>query len=282
MDQSHLQEAIPGIKSKRLGLDSDKFLNRLNRKIVGVMTGIDELDRKLQGLSGFFAILGEPKACKSTFVLQLALHNAKLGNPVFFIDQENGQQRLSERIMCNLYGESWSSVRKMSELREKYEALSRLPLYMNFGKIEMPDIEACVDEMLRLHPGRRGLVIVDSLQSVARNLSDLRMSVDQWLLDLDAMKLKYDGLLSIGIVCEKRRGTYGEASVDAAKESGRIEYKVEQQLDMRNTGDQIIIECTLNRDGPKGMRVPLQKALKDINNEHSFTFRLEPSQGIFE
>lgn len=282
MHKAHQQEISHGLRTKRLGLNADSFLDRLNRKVVGVETGILELDQKLQGLAGFFAVLGEPKACKSTFVMQLALHNAKMGNPVFFIDQENGQQRLTERILCNLYGESWSSVRRMEELREKYEALSRLPLYMNFGKIEMPDIEASVDEMLRLHPNRRGLVIVDSLQSVARNLSDLRMSVDQWLLDLDAMKLKYDGLLSIGIVCEKRRGTYGEASVDAAKESGRIEYKVEQQLDMRNTGDQIIIECTLNRDGPKGMRVPLQKALKNIHNEHSFMFRLEQSKGVFE
>lgn len=270
------------LSNRRLGLDADRFMSNLTRKITGVQTGIEKLDKQLLGLAGFFAILGEPKSCKSTFAMQLALYNAKIGNPVFFIDQENGKQRLSERILCHLHNETWSSVRQMQGLGEKYQGLSKLPLYMNFGKIEMTEIEAAVDEMLRLHPGKRGLVIVDSLQSVARNLADLRMSVDQWLLDLDAMKLKYDGNLSIGIICEKRRGTYGEAQVDAAKESGRIEYKVEQQLDMRNTGDQIIIECTLNRDGPRGMKVPLRKALKDSDNEHSFTFKLEAEQGIFD
>ena len=270
------------LSNRKLGLDTDKFMNRISRKIVGVQTGIEKLDKQLLGLAGFFAILGEPKACKSTFAMQLALYNAKIGNPVFFIDQENGKQRLTERILCNLHGESWSSVRAMEGLREKHASLSKLPLYMQFGQINMDEIRSSVEEMLRLHPGKRGLVIVDSLQSVARNLADLRMSVDQWLLDLDAMKLQYDGQLSIGVICEKRRGTYGEASVDAAKESGRIEYKVEQQLDMRNTGEQIIIECTLNRDGPRGMKVPLRKTLKDGNNEHSFTFRLEAEQGLFD
>lgn len=280
MSQQQVQTSF--LSNRRLGLDADKFMSNITRKVVGVQTGIEKLDKQLLGLAGFFAILGEPKACKSTFAMQLAIHNAKIGNPVFFIDQENGKQRLSERILCHLHNETWSSVRQMQGLGEKYHGLSKLPLYMSFGKIEMNEIEASVDEMLRLHPGKRGLVIVDSLQSVARNLADLRMSVDQWLLDLDAMKLKYDGNLSIGIICEKRRGTYGEASVDAAKESGRIEYKVEQQLDMRNTGDQIIIECTLNRDGPRGMKVPLRKALKDNSNEHSFTFRLEAEKGIFD
>lgn len=269
------------LSNKRLGLDTDKFIERMKRKVVGVQTGIEKLDKELLGLAGFFAILGEPKSCKSTFAMQLALHNANIGNPVFFIDQENGKQRLTERILCNQFNETWTSVKEMQGLRERHAGLSKLPLYFSFGKIEMAEIELAVCEMLQMHPGKRGLVIIDSLQAVARNLSDLRMSVDQWLLDLDAMKLKYDGQLSIGIVCEKRRGTYGEASVDAAKESGRIEYKVEQQLDMRNTGQQIIIECTLNRDGPRGIKVPLRKCLKN-NNEHAFTFKLEAEKGLLE
>lgn len=278
---AHPQEAS-FLSNRKLGLDTDKFMNRINRKVVGIQTGIKKLDEKLQGLAGFVSILGEPKACKSTFVMQLALFNAKeLGNPVFFIDQENGKQRLTERILCNLHEQSWSSVRRMEGLRERHQDLSKLPLYMNFGKTEMPEIEMAIEEMLRLHPGKRALIIVDSLQSVARNLADLRMSVDQWLLDLDALKLKFDGQICIVIICEKRRGTYGEASVDAAKESGRIEYKVEQQLDMRNTGDEIIIECTLNRDGPRGMKVPLRKHFKDPSDEHSFTFKLEAIQELF-
>lgn len=282
MAQTHQQvpqESFLG--PKRLGLETDKFLDRLSRKMVGVQTGILELDKKLQGLAGFFSIIGEPKACKSTFVMQLALHNAKIGNPVLFIDQENGKQRLTERILCNLHDETWSSVRHMERLREKYQQLSELPLYLHCGKIEISEIDEAVNEMLRVHTGRKALVIVDSLQAATKNLGDMRLSVDQLLLDLDALKLKYDGRVSIGIVCEKRRGAYGEASVDAAKESGRIEYKVEQQLDLRNTGEQVIIECTLNRDGPKGMFLPLRRSLRDITDERSFTFKLEPVEELF-
>ena len=67
---------------------------------------------------------------------------------------------------------------------------------------------------------------------------------------------------------------------DEAKESGRIEYKIEQQLDLRNQDGQIIIECTLNRDGPKGVQVPLIKVLKNPANEHSFTFRLQEEERV--
>lgn len=268
--------------NKRLGQDADKFMHNVTRKVTGIQTGIEKLDKQLLGLAGFVSIIGEPKSCKSTFAMQLATYNAKIGNPVLFIDQENGKQRITERLLCHLHNESWSTVRHMQGLREKYEALSKLPLYFNFGRIEIEDIESMLKEMLEAHPGKKAVVIVDSLQSVARNLSEMRLSVDQWVVDLDGLKLKYDGQVCFIIICEKRRGTYGEAAVDAAKESGRIEYKVEQQLDLRNSGEHIIIECTLNRDGPKGMRVPLKRTLKDESNEHSFTFKLEAEHGIFD
>lgn len=268
------------LSSKKLGLDVDSFLKHLHKEVNGIKTGIDRLDSQLLGLAGFVGIIGEPKACKSTLALQIAAYNISQGNPVYFIDQENGKSRLSHRLLCHLHGLSWGELKRLPNVGELYSRLSQLPLHCHFGKVDMPDIEAAVDKMMKGYPGKKALVVVDSLQSVARNLSDLRMSVDQWLLDLDALKLKYDGQLTILIICEKRRGAYGAASVDSAKESGRIEYKIEQQLDLRNQDGQIIIECTLNRDGPKGVQVPLVKVLKNPANEHSFTFRLEQEEEL--
>ena len=57
-------------------------------------------------------------------------------------------------------------------------------------------------------------------------------------------------------------------------------FRSEQQLDLRNQDGQIVIECTLNRDGPKGVQVPLVKVLKNTANEHSFTFRLEQEEEL--
>jgi hypothetical protein len=253
----------------------------MSQQVIGVETGLARLDKSLGGLPGFFSIIGEPKSNKSTFALQIAVHNAKMGNPVLFVDQENGRARTARRLLCHLHKESWSDLRKRPELGELYQGLSKLPLYFHFGKVEASDIDQAIDAMLALHPNKRAIVVIDSLQSVARNLSDLRMSVDQWLLDIEALKLKYDGKVAIGIVCEKRRGTYGEASIDAAKESGRIEYKTELQLDMRNAGEQVIIECTINRDGPRGVKVPVVKVLKNENDERSFCFKLEQDEDIF-
>lgn len=246
----------------------------------GIKTGIDRLDSQLLGLAGFVGIIGEPKACKSTLALQIAAYNASQGNPVYFIDQENGKTRLSHRLLCHLHNLSWGELKQASNAGELYKQLSQLPLHCHFGKVDMENIEFAVDNMLQMYKNKRALLVVDSLQSVARNLSDLRMSIDQWLLDLDALKLKHDGQLTIIIICEKRRGAYGVATADSAKESGRIEYKIEQQLDLRNQDGQIIIECTLNRDGPKGVQVPLVKVLKNPANEHSFTFRLREEERV--
>ena len=281
MSQQQQIQETSSLSKRKLGLDVESFLRHLSQQVVGVETGLTQLDKRLGGLPGLFSIIGEPKSNKSTFALQIAIHNAMIGNPVLFVDQENGKYRTAKRAMCHIYNESWSGLRKMQGLGEKYQGLSKLPLYWHFGKVDPEDIDGAIDEMLTLHPGKRVLVIIDSLQSVARNLSDLRMSIDQWLLDIEALKLKYDGKVSIGIICEKRRGTYGEAAVDAAKESGRIEYKTEMQLDMRNSEDQVIIECTINRDGPRGVRVPVSKVLKNINDEKSFCFKLRQEEDIF-
>jgi hypothetical protein len=268
------------LSNLRLGLDVDRFLRGLHKEVNGIKTGIDRLDSQLLGLAGFVGIIGEPKACKSTLALQIAAYNASQGNPVYFIDQENGKSRLSQRLLCNLHNLSWGELKRLPNAGRLYEQLSQLPLYCHFGKADIETIDFAVHDMFSKHKNKHALLIVDSLQSVARNLTDLRMSIDQWLLDLDGLKLKYDGQLTIIIICEKRRGAYGVAATDSAKESGRIEYKIEQQLDLRNQDGQIIIECTLNRDGPKGVQVPLIKMLKNPANEHSFTFRLQEEERV--
>lgn len=275
------QQEASSLSKRKLGLNIDAFLRSISQTVIGVETGLTRLDKQLGGLPGFWSIIGEPKSNKSTFALQIAVHNAMKGEPVLFIDQENGRNRTERRLMCHLNGESWSSLQKMQGLREKYYNLSKLPLYFHFGKIEANDIVQITKEIYEVHPGKRVIVIIDSLQSVARNLTDMRVSVDQWLQDIEAMKLEFDGKISIGIICEKRRGTYGEAAVDAAKESGRIEYKTEMQLDMRNTDGQVIIECTINRDGPRGVKVSVSKMLKNPQDERSFCYKLRQEEDIF-
>jgi replicative DNA helicase len=281
MSQPQLQQEVSSLSKRKLGLNIEAFLRYISQQVTGIQTGLTRLDKQLGGLPGFWSIVGEPKSNKSTFALQIAAYNATIGNPVLFIDQENGRHRTERRLMCHLNNESWSSLHKMQGLREKYNNLSKLPLYFHFGKVSSDEIRSTIVEIMELHPDKKVTVIIDSLQAVARNLSDMRLSVDQWLQDIEALKLEFDAKVSIGIICEKRRGTYGEASVDSAKESGRIEYKTEMQLDMRNSDGQVIIECTINRDGPRGVRVAVTKVLKNTQDERSFCYKLRQDEDIF-
>lgn len=265
------------LSSKRLGNDVDAFLRYMRKEKSGLSTGLKRLDQKLLGLAGFVALVGEPKACKSTLAMQIALHNASNGIPVYFVDQENGRRRLAKRMLCNRLDATWTTLPQEGGLGEAYASLSELPFYLHCGKLPFEQLQTDVDELFSFHPQSPGLLVIDSLQAMASKAESMRASVDELLIGLDQLKLAYDGRLTILVVCEKRRGVYGEAAIDAAKESGRIEYKVEQQLDLRNSADgsAVIVECTANRDGPKGIVVPLKKVCKDPSNESSFLFKLE-------
>lgn len=270
------------LSSKRLGQKPDIFLKILRSQSSGLPTGLPEVDRQLLGLRGLVGILGEPKCCKSTLALQVAAHNARRGIPAYIVDRENGKDRITRRLLCQLFNVSAIELNKLPDekIKDMLGKLGELPIFVTNDTLSFDQIDSDIEALFSKEP-EHVLLIVDSLQSLPQNLEDIRLSVDDWLLRLDALKLRYSGHLTILITVEKSRAAYGMASRFGGKESGRIEYKLEQQLDLRlsDSGEGVILECTLNRDGAAGMQVGLRKVYKNDHDPNSFLFRLTAEEG---
>ena len=235
----------------------------------GIETGLPQIDEQMRGLKGFVGILGEPKTCKSSFLLSLAIHNAKKGIPVIYIDRENGKIQTAIRAICAAIGEGVESLSQMSSsaIREVGESLSSLPLLYLFD-LDEEELESCLDRI------GEGILIVDSLHALPfpSGIDSMRAAVDYWLNYFDSLKLKYGGKITIICSIEKNRSSYGTSSLKAAKESGRIEYKLEQLLSFIPQGDEIVIECILNRHGPKGQIMSIRKNYSR-SGEFTFSFK---------
>jgi replicative DNA helicase len=277
------QQTLTSLSEFRLGRgeDLETFLASTTETIRGVQTGLPNLDQQIRGLQGIVGILGGPKACKSTLALQVALYNAANGNPVLFIDRENGLMHMRERIICSYYNIPWQDFCKKTEEQKirAFAELNRLPFFLINQTFTMEHIDQWLDIMSATTKGNMVLVL-DSLHKLPMELDNMRSSVDKWLLFLDQLKLKHNRKLTIITTCEKRRGAYGEAMKDAAKESGRIEYTLEQQLDMRNENGTIILECTYNRHGPTGDRMLFQPVYSRNGDKWSFLFKLRELEQV--
>ncbi len=276
--QDHNSHSLPNYQ---IGTESDfsLFMDWTDQVTHGIKSGIQALDKEVRGLQGIVGVVGGPKACKSTLVLQIALHNAMQGNPILFVDRENSRSLMYQRLMCNLYGYSWDQFKKLPREKriESFTNLQKYPFQLMTTPFTMTSLEAQVDAMMSSVPAKgHAVLVLDSLHKLPMQLDNMRMSVDSWLLFLDHLKQKYNRKLVTLVTCEKRRGAYDEAVKDAAKESGRIEYTLEQQIDLRiNQEDKsIIMECTYNRHGPSGFYVVCEPLYGSPDDEWSFLFRL--------
>lgn len=261
--------------------DAESFLDSTSNAVRGVLSGLPGFDKQIRGLQGIVGILGGPKACKSTLALQVALHNAAQGNPVLFIDRENGLMHMRERLICSYHNICWSDFCKASP-EQKMKAFTRLPsnFYLVNAGFSMELLTEWVDELVRSSTTGKAVLIIDSLHKLPMEMDNMRSSVDKWLLYLDDLKLRHNRKLTIITTCEKGRGKYDGAFKDGAKESGRIEYTLEQQLDMRVEGDVIVLECTYNRHGPTGDILFFEPVFSRPGDKWSFLFKLREREQV--
>jgi hypothetical protein len=195
------------------------------------------------------------------------------------IDCENGESETEERILCALEGISPDQLYKKSD--EEIETIANkaaeLPLMYCNDPIDIQSLQRELSGFYSQNGRKKMMLVLDSLQAVQSDLQNLRLTIDEWLIHLDRLKLQYDGQLVVLLTCEKARGKYGVATKEGGKESGRIEYKLEQQLDLRYDGEEIVMECTKNRHGPKGEPIYFEKVLTNPADKWSFTFTLRES-----
>lgn len=262
------------LEKRRIGSVDRLFAYAKDQK-TGIETGIAAFDN-LYSVTGFVGLLGEPEACKSVLALQIALFNAYKGSAVYFVDMELGEELFLQRLACSASSKCWASWKKLSdkEFKDAFRRLSdQLPIFVNHHDHSLERVISEVEELCEQE--ERVLLVLDSLQAVTGNNETMRTAIDSWLEALDQLKMRYRKKLTILTTVEKKRGSYGTANKEGGKESGRIEYKLEQQFDLRVNPESgsITVECTKNRHGPKHGAVVLHKFFEN-QDPTSFVFKL--------
>lgn len=264
----------------------DSFVHYLDRRVTGIQTGIDALDRYLLGLGGVTIIQGDTGTNKSTLLLQIALNQLIQGHPVMMLDKENGQGRLRSRLTCqiNNISEVDLLVANKEQRLEWVKPVVKLPFYIyteNVKNFEV--IEQRLREMSDMHEGKPMLLLIDSLQALSPTDTDQRISLEKWLYWADSMKVQYDGSLTIIATSEVRRAAYDiKESIGRAKGTNAVEYKAEVLLNLKEVKEtgEIKVEVAKNRDNIKGAVIKLEKCFSDPNNNRSFIFKLRGVDSI--
>jgi replicative DNA helicase len=152
------------------------------RAVVAATTGVNILDEAIGGLQGGDMIVyaGRPGMGKSALLMSTALRAAMEGRPSLFFSLEMTQERLLQRIGCDLdfdqnpsqpLSYSWfrNGTAKHDDIGRLGEALKRLPdglvIYEN-GSLDIHEIAA----LSRAHAAKSnvmGVVVIDYLQKVS-------------------------------------------------------------------------------------------------------------------
>lgn len=262
------------IKAKR-----ESFKKFLRRKTEGMETGIPGLDRYLLGLGGFVSIQGETSCNKSTLGLQIAHHNLKQGRPCIVLDKENGDGRIISRLMCqaNNISETDLKVAAPADRIRMWNQVAEYPLHLHTEPIgDCEEVAERVKEALDIYK-RPVTLLVDSVQALDPIADDQRVSLERWVYFFDRLKVEYEGRLTIIMISEKNRMSYGQAGVGGGKGSNVTDYKPETVLDIRwkEGPDTYVIKVSKHRDGMRGEEFELTKVLSKQSNKRSFVFLLE-------
>jgi len=259
----------------------DSFKDYLRRRLRGVLTGIEGLDKFLLGLGNIVVLQGDTGCNKSTLALQILHHNLLLGNPGIIIDKENGEGRLRSRLLCQTSKKSETTLLASSddEILPFAARVAALPLHIYTEALRDFDAIALrVGEAFSRYPNRPLIVLIDSLQALTPVDADQRVNLEKWMYFFDELKVAHNGRLTIIITSETKRAGYGtEDGIGRGKGTNAIEFKAETLLDMRQSEREGEVELLVakHRDGIKGARFNLEKVLADRNNNRSFVFLMK-------
>lgn len=262
----------------------DSFIRYLDRRTLGMQTGIKTIDQYLLGLGGVTLIQGDTSSCKSTLALQIAHHNMLKGAACLMFDRENGDGRVRSRLTCqaNNISETTLMVATREERLKYVEPVTKLPMYVYTESVNTQEVVTeRLAEMMDKHKGP-AILLVDSVQAMAPVDDDQRVSLEKWMYFFDALKVQCDGRLTVIVISETKRAGYGsEEGIGRGKGSNSLEFKAETLLDMqenKETGN-VWLKIAKHRDGIKGARFELARVLANPANSRSFTFKMEVCEG---
>ena len=122
----------------------------LKRKATGVRTGIPSLDNYLLGLGNFVNIQGETSSCKSVLGLQIAHYNLLRGTPCLMIDKENGDGRVTSRLLCQANQISDYELRHSGpdSIDKAYEGIEKLSMHLHTEPINtLQELEKAIEDV---------------------------------------------------------------------------------------------------------------------------------------
>lgn len=255
------------------------FVQSVAGNIRTTSTGIDSLDAKIGGLAGSLCIRGAPGSNKSTLATQIALNFAKNYGPVLFVDEENGINRLRERLLCCEAKVSQAKLREIAKTSSELPSeklLVDLPFYVVSQKTEQ-DVGEYYYELLNFY-NKPVLVVLDSIQSMPYLAQDAQQSTISWVRFLDSLKVANPGNIFIIWTSEKTKSAFeSQKGLGGSADSRSIEYKAEIVIDIQpDIADDTLLSVWVvkNRDYPPNQGVSLSKVYFDPIDNTSFCFRL--------
>ena len=185
------------------------------------LPGMHAINKSLGGLFGLWILSGQPGAGKSTLALMISMLTSALYRPVLYYDFEQGKSVLKWHIHKGLRGNK-------SKIQE---ATQRLYVRHNIGTLER-DLEMVKEPCL---------VVVDSIQKVAKGLTYRRESLESYVHKLEGLKQFGHHVI---LISEKNRGSYDEPSMRGYKETGELEYAADTALDLMcpNEADTSVVD----------------------------------------
>jgi replicative DNA helicase len=216
--------------------------------VLGVTTGLTQLDNILGGLSeGLYLLAGPPGMGKTTLALQLAAA-ATRHVPVVVVTFEHAPTNLTLKLLCARAGVNLRDVQRgyadLAKLQVAAEACApvaqRLAVVEGSSQLIVAQVCAQVRRALRQHQTERCLVVVDYLQLWAKVAEDLRgnFSVRERVDMLGGLLRELALSLHSPVLAlasqNRSAGNYGNgkgsAALDSLKESGDLEYAADVVL----------------------------------------------------
>jgi replicative DNA helicase len=248
-DAGHLQWASALLPTVLADAEARRLQREATgRAVLGVPTGLAQLDHLLGGLNdGLHLLAGPPGMGKTTLALQIAAA-ATQEVPVVVVTFEHAPENLTLKLLCARAGVNPRDVQRgyadLAKLRAAAEAwqpvAARLAVVEGRSQLTVAQVRAQARRAMRHHQAERCLVVVDYLQLWAKVAEDLRgnFAVRERVDMLGGLLRELAlGLRSpvLALASQNRSaGNYGAgkgtAALDSLKESGDLEYAADVVL----------------------------------------------------
>ena len=249
--------------------------------VIGVSTGIDELDKKTTGLHGgeLIVLAARPSVGKTTLALNMAEHIAThSGKAVGFFSLEMADQQLSNRLVCANAGVGLQAImspnlsdKHVRELQHAADRLSRLPMYIEdtagIGPMEL----RAKARRLAKHE-ELGAVFVDYLQLMRSEdrVENRQQEIAQISGSLKALAKELNlPVIALSQLSRQAANRSGPPKLSDLRESGAIEqdadvvlflhdpaHTEDEQQDIPSADDmfrEIKLIIGKQRNGPRGV-----------------------------